>query len=187
MQGESSHNVIIKSTGEAVAIEDVYKKCYSLLFAKAFSMLGSQESAQDAVQEMFLRIWERTEPLVIKTSIEAYLMVAIHHDCIKLLTKEERERKKLKGYFFVLQTFEEPDELVMEHTTKQEALAILEQGRKTLSKNQQEVVHKCIEESKTYVQVAAEMNIARNTVQSHIERSLTKFRNLFRQKCGPSL
>ena len=187
MSGESPHNVIINSSGEAIAIEDVYKNCYRVLFAKAYSMLGGQERAQDAVQEMFLRIWERKEPLIIRTSIEAYLMVTIHNDCIKLLSKEERERKKLKGYIFILQNCEEPADLPLEQSTKQETLAILEQGRKTLSKNQQEVVHKCIEEDKTYCQAAEEMNITRNTVHSHIERSLAKFRNLFKQKCGPSL
>jgi RNA polymerase sigma-70 factor (ECF subfamily) len=186
MSGESPHTIIVKRTGEAIAIDEVYKRCYSILFAKAYSILGSQERANDAVQELFLRILERKKGLIIETSLEAYLMVMIHNDCLRLLTKDEYLRKKHKGYLFSIQQ-DEPEQLPLESSSRQDALKVIEEGKKQLSKNQQEVIKKCVEEDKSYRQVAEEMNIARNTVQSHIERAFSKFRNLFKEKCGPSL
>jgi RNA polymerase sigma-70 factor (ECF subfamily) len=190
MSCDPPYSAGVVRTNPPIAFEEMYKDNFDVLYSKAFSILRDESKAKDAVQELFLHIWEKKESLQIKISLLGYLLVSIHNNCIKMLTREERLKRKMEGYIFDLHLQQEQPELpgIHNNTTENNWMSTLYEARRRLSYNQELVIRKCYDEGKTYEQAAEEMNIKRNTVHSHIERSLAKFRSIFLNKnCGPSL
>lgn len=188
MAGRPHHTVFIFQ-GKEVPFEQVYKKTYKLLLAKARSLLDDVSQAEDAVQEVFMALWERKRIEVTGTSLEAYLMMSMHYKCLKLLNAEQRLHKKMQGYAYdlALQQSEHLPDCLKDSPVDDKKLHLLQLGRQSLSHNQEEVIRKCYDEEKSYEETAAEMNIKKNTLKSHLERSIAKFRDIFHEKCGTSL
>ena len=57
------------------------------LYLVAFRFLKRQEEAEDAVQEVFIRLWNRKDQLAEYNSIEALAVTAIKNFCIDQLRK----------------------------------------------------------------------------------------------------
>ena len=175
--------------GVDLTFEQVYKNNFDILYLKALTILDDGAKAKDTVQELFVHLWEKKDLIKIKSSIEAYLLISIHNNCIKALTKDQKEKKRLEGYIFNLIQEEAVNYIINteEYSAENNWIFALKGARNSLSYNQQQVIIKCFDEGKTYEQTAKEMNIKRNTVHSHIERSFSKFRKIFSEKCGPLL
>src|SRR5688572_9796668 len=58
---------------DEAAFEQVFKSNYKLLHAYAFTMLKDQTSAEEMVQNVFYKMWERSDNLTISSSVTAYL------------------------------------------------------------------------------------------------------------------
>jgi len=63
------------------------------LYTTAFRFLKRQEEAEDAVQEVFIRLWNRLDELDRYNSLEAFAVTTVKNYCIDLLRRE-----KLQGY-----------------------------------------------------------------------------------------
>lgn len=65
------------------------------LYRLALRLLGSQADAEDAVQEVFLKLWARREKLNEYRSIEAFAMVITKNLCFDKLKLKSRNQQEL--------------------------------------------------------------------------------------------
>lgn len=186
MSGELPTVTVIHFKGQTVPFEQIYITNFKRLLVKARSLLNDKAKAEDAVQELFVQLWERKSIEITGSSIEAYLMMSIHHRCCNLINKEQRDSKKMRQYAYSLLSQEPDFPTFLSHSPLDDNLRILELVKQKLSNNQQKVIRKCYEEDKTHKEAAAEMNIKPNTLKSHLERSFEKFKSFFQQKCATS-
>ncbi|WP_316839617.1 RNA polymerase sigma-70 factor [Pedobacter gandavensis] len=80
-----------------VEFELLFKTHYKALHAYAFVMLKEHELAEEMVQGMFMKFWEKRELLNIQSSLKAYLYKSIYHDCLNYL-KHEKIKFKHQEY-----------------------------------------------------------------------------------------
>ena len=59
------------------------------LYTTAFRFLKRQEEAEDAVQEVFIRLWNRLDELDRYNSLEAFAVTTVKNYCIDLLRREK--------------------------------------------------------------------------------------------------
>ena len=71
--------------GDADVFRQVFDTCYDGLCRYAFTFLRNMDEAEDTVQFMFMKLWERKETLTIKASVASYLYGAVYHRCINQL------------------------------------------------------------------------------------------------------
>jgi RNA polymerase sigma factor (sigma-70 family) len=70
------------------------------LFLHAFRFLRRQDEAEDAVQEVFIRLWNKREELEKYNSLEALAVTSVRNYCIdilrrrKIMTNEDQENHK---------------------------------------------------------------------------------------------
>lgn len=68
---------------------DIFKRLYLPFHAKlyriAFALVGNQEEAEDIVQEVYSRLWERREELAAVRNPEAYAITLVKHFCLDYL------------------------------------------------------------------------------------------------------
>ncbi|MFO7853031.1 MAG: RNA polymerase sigma factor [Bacteroidota bacterium] len=61
------------------------------LYRFAFRFLGSKEEAEDAVQEVFLKLWKMRDKLPEYDNIHAYAMTMMRNHCLDMLRKKKTE------------------------------------------------------------------------------------------------
>jgi RNA polymerase sigma-70 factor (ECF subfamily) len=69
--------------------EEVYKTFFKALHAYAHSILVDYEHAEEMVQQVFLKLWERKERIEINTSIQAYLYRSVYNESMNFLKHEK--------------------------------------------------------------------------------------------------
>lgn len=74
-----------------------------ILYGFAFRILRNQEEAEDAVQEVFIKLWKMGEKLDNYTSIEALSTTMIKNYCIDQIRKQKHnliDNEDIAGYHF---------------------------------------------------------------------------------------
>lgn len=69
--------------------EQVFKTYFKSLHAYAFNILKDSDEAEEVVQQVFFRLWERSGSLSIEGSVAAYLYRAVHNESLNLLKHEK--------------------------------------------------------------------------------------------------
>ncbi|MES2690239.1 MAG: RNA polymerase sigma-70 factor [Bacteroidota bacterium] len=76
--------------GDRVAYEQLFKQHYTALVRFARDIVRDTDTAEDLVQEVFVKIWERKESIYITTSLKAYLYMAVKNHCLNKLRVEQK-------------------------------------------------------------------------------------------------
>lgn len=79
---EQTGNTISLTGGSTIVFEKIFKEHFKGLHAYAYTMLKDEQAAEDVVQNMFLKLWEKKERIHIEKSIAAYLYRSVYNDCI---------------------------------------------------------------------------------------------------------
>ncbi len=75
------------------AFERLFTEWFGKLHTYAFSVLGNESRAEETVQTVFCRLWERKEQLQIHTSWKAYLYGSVYHECMDGFRREKNRRR----------------------------------------------------------------------------------------------
>ena len=77
---------------EAV-FEQLFKKHFRELHAYSFSLLKDWDVAEEIVQSLFLKLWEKNEWSHIQTSIKSYLYKSVYHDSLNYIRRQKVQLK----------------------------------------------------------------------------------------------
>lgn len=83
LENEAITNLLAKR--DESAFEQVFKKYFKNLHAYAFTILKDEDDAEEMVQQVFFKLWERTETISISGSVAAYLYRAVHNESLNHL------------------------------------------------------------------------------------------------------
>ena len=155
------------------AFEQVFKTHFKNLHAYAFTILNDEMVAEELVQNVFYKIWERPEKLSITGSIAAYLYRAVHNESLNHL-KHLKVRSKYQLHA-VHQMKNESD-----NASKKILLKELESK---LHRAMQELPEQCrtifqlsrFEELK-YREIAERLEISPKTVENQMGKALKLLR-----------
>ncbi|HEY0272383.1 MAG TPA: RNA polymerase sigma-70 factor [Chitinophaga sp.] len=73
-----------RSRGE-MEFEALFRRHFKNLYAYACSMLHDEVMAEEMVQNVFCKLWEKGADLRIQQSITAYLYRAVYHECLNYI------------------------------------------------------------------------------------------------------
>src|SRR2546429_7341760 len=82
--------------GNAAAFEGVFRTYYRRLCGVVYAYVGSAETAEEIVQELFLKIWRQRESLEITDSFQGYLFRAARNEALNHL-KHQRVELQWRG------------------------------------------------------------------------------------------
>ena len=80
------------SKRDEAAFEQVFKTHYKDLHAYAFTMLKDEDGAEEMVQKIFFKLWERSEHLSFSGPIAAYLYRAVHNESLNFIKHQKVKR-----------------------------------------------------------------------------------------------
>jgi RNA polymerase sigma-70 factor (family 1) len=76
---------------DSIGLELLFKRYYAQLVRFAKEILKNKDQAEDMVQEVFTKIWERREKLQINSQVKSYLYVAVKNHCFNQLKLNDRK------------------------------------------------------------------------------------------------
>ena len=173
-EAENRQNLLAEvATGDSKAFEELTKKYGNLIWSIARRYLSNQAEAEDAVQEIFLALWQSASRFDANKGSEITFIATIAR---RRLIDGLRKNNKHK----ILQSI---DDAISNDVFKQKsnletnaelslAIGILE----TLEKKDQELLSLSIYQGYSHVEIAKLLNLPLGTVKTKIRRNLMKIR-----------
>lgn len=72
---------------DSASFGNVFKTYFKSLYIYAHSILKDEVMAEEVVQQVFCKLWEKKEQLDVQTSIKSYLYRAVHNESINYLRR----------------------------------------------------------------------------------------------------
>lgn len=70
---------------------EMFDSYYVSLCRYAFRFVGSESIAEDIVSDLFVKMWENRDVIIIKGSVKSYLFQATHNRSLNYIEKVKRE------------------------------------------------------------------------------------------------
>lgn len=158
--------------GDTRAFEYFFKKYVDLLYAYAMGFCRDQETAEDVVQEAFVRFWTMREKITYSESIYGYLQRTVRNSCINQKVRQKVEDKYRQEVLLGgEESFHWEDDDALE-----ELRGVLLDAIDRLPEKCREIfVMSCVEGLK-YCEVSEKLGISINTVKTQVRFAYKKIR-----------
>jgi RNA polymerase sigma-70 factor, ECF subfamily len=173
----------IKS-GNEKAFEYLFKTYFDKLINYAKEILKNHDVAEEIVEDIFVKLWENRENVVIESSIQAYLYKSTYNACLNHFKHVKVENKyKLFFYNHIL-----PEKLNDQHHQYPLSDIITDEFDLLVQKAINNLPEKCKEifimsrhDELNNNEIAQKLKISVNTVKTQISRALNKLHALLKE------
>jgi RNA polymerase sigma-70 factor (ECF subfamily) len=149
------------------------------LYLVAFRFLKRQEEAEDAVQEVFMRLWNRLDELDKYNSLEAFAITTAKNYCIDVLRKEKSlVHENQDNHLYILNNEPSPYEILENNETSE----ILNRIIAGLPDNYRQIITLKEIDGLSYDEVAEITNQNINTLRVNLSRARKMIRNEFKKQ-----
>lgn len=155
--------------GSRTAFAEIYERYWSVLLSHAIKMLKDEEKAQDAVQDVFQMLWEKSPALNIHTSLSSFLYTSLRYRILDKLKRDKIEDR----FLTTLQTeIESGVSSTDDAMAEKEFARKIEEGLNMLPPKMRTVFELSRMNDYSYREISKELNLSENTVKKQISNSL---------------
>ena len=166
---------------ENIKFEDIYLSYFSKMKYFALEYVIREEDAENIVQDVFTELWEKKEMLSMHINLVAYLFTTVKNRCLNHLRHkaivQETATLIQEEYLITLRmnlnSLEAFDQNLF---SDQDIEKLITRALDTLSPKCREIFVMSKIEGKKQKQIAAELNISINTVETQIGIAYKKLR-----------
>ena len=158
---------------DETAFETVYKKYFQTLYAYALSIVKNEMMAEEIVQNVFYKIWEKASSLNFRSSLVAYLFRAIYNESLNHL-KHLKVRSENKLH--IIYRTDISDETASNKIQVKELELKLQSALNELPEQCRTVFQLSRFEELRYREIADKLQISIKTVENHMGKALKLLR-----------
>ena len=159
--------------GDAKAFEQVFKENYAALCGYARKYVYEIELAEEIVQSLFLKLWEKRETIAISTSLKSYLFRSVHNNCINHI-KHEKIKSKHHEHVNYYRRYNTADHSKFYREPDLEKR--INDAIESLPKQRKRVFKMSRQEGLKYREIAEKMGISIKTVEVQMGKALQLMR-----------
>lgn len=169
---EYSPESVVGSIIDEGAFEETFKSHFKALHAYACAILKDEDEAEEIVQNIFLKLWERRESIHIQTSLKAYLYQMVYRDSMNLIRHEKVKQKHQQ----ITKYQANNEQLHMDEGQDEELMRELKRALQTLPEKCRKVFLLSRYESLKYQEIAERLGVSVKTVETHMGKALKHLR-----------
>jgi len=161
--------------GDRIAFEEIFRRYYQDLYRFAVNFCGSSQLAEDQIQELFLKIWQRRESLADDVqAIRPYLWISLRRE---LIDEKRRVTRILTHPDHSADEFSlSIEEFIIRSEGKELQKRHLERAMELLTPRQQEVLFLKYHEGMTYDEIEEIMSISYQAARNYLSQALRTIR-----------
>lgn len=156
-------------TGDEMAFQEIYQRFWKKLYAVAYRKVGVKEVAEELIQDIFEKLWNKRESVIIE-NLDYYLFSAVKYSVINYIKSQITEQK----YFDQLKytdTIDTHNVFVINELSKE-----IEVGITALPAKTQEIFRLSRQEHLSVKEIAAKSQLSEKAVEYHITQALKSLR-----------
>lgn len=154
---------------EHSSFEVLFKSNFKRLYAYALTLLRDDSHAEEIVQNVFYKIWEKKGKIDIQTSVTAYLYRSVYNDCLNYL-----KHRKVKAAYALHTSLSQKSE--SDNATSKVQLSELQQKLDAALYDLPEQCRTIFQMSRfedlKYQEIAARLGISVKTVENQMGKAL---------------
>lgn len=179
-QDYSDNDILIESlkNGDEKAYNYLIDNYHHKLCVYANSLIRNIYNAEDIVQNVFVRIWERRGRLKPNHSIKSFLYKSVYNEFIDQYRKNQSLFTLEKTYFEVLNT------VVLEEDSESldRIITVVNKEIQNLPPKCKEVFMLSKHEGLTNIEIAEHLNVSIKTVEAQITKAFSILRSTMKEK-----
>ena len=166
----------VREEGDRQAFEKIFRTYYKRLHGFAYSYLMQKESAEDAVQSVFLNIWFQRETWDPPGTVKQYLFAAVRNEALNKIRHQHVVKDKEDE---VVQTFKnlKKQKFSDDEYNLKELEFQIEKGIEELHPRCRQIFLLNRRSGLTYTEIADYLDISINTVNTQMGRALESLRD----------
>jgi len=159
--------------GDKVAFESLFRSSYVSLVKYARTLLKDQDTSEEIVQDLFVRLWQERDSVRIESSFNGYLFRAVHNRCLHYIEHRKVVQRHAEQTITGLADHsEDPAEILHYKDLQRQVAAILER----LPERCGRIFCMSRFEGLKYSEIAEKLSVSIKTVEASMGRALREFR-----------
>lgn len=158
--------------GNEKAFEIIFNKYYRSLCLFSKQLLNDDELAEETVQDVFVKIWEKRLSITIDTSLQQYLFRAVRNHCFNQLQHNKIKNRYAEKVLKDSETEIKSEEYFLEPDLKNK----IEEAINSLPPKRKEIFRLSREEGLKYKEIADQLGISVKTVEAQMGLALKYLR-----------
>jgi len=159
------------------SFEQLFRQYYSVLCSYAYRFVNDSDTAEEIVQDLFYKLWEKKDELQINTSVKSYLYSAVHNRCLKFIEHHHVETR-YKNYYLLHES--EVDNEPQNYTNLLELQGIIDNTLESLPEKCSKIFKLNRFDGLKYYEIAEKLSISVKTVEANMGRALKMLRKNLR-------
>ena len=157
--------------------KELFLSEYGRMYKAAYILLGDEDDAKDAVQDVFARLWAGTIPLR-EESTRTFLLTCVRNRCLNFIAQHQSQQKAIQQLTEETADSGRHDEEIIEAVNRY----IDEQ----LTPQTSRIIRMHYDEELSYKDISGKLGISLSAVNKHIVQGLRKLRSTFNSPPPPS-
>jgi RNA polymerase sigma-70 factor (ECF subfamily) len=164
--------------GDRKAFSALYDASGPKLFGILLRILKNRQEAEDALQDVFVKVWRRADRFNREAgSAETWLAAVARNHAIDALRARRPEASSIDEAYDLAGPDPDPEKLAL---LRSEGMRI-HRCMQTLESDRRDAVRKAYVEGRSYQELADHYNVPLNTMRTWLRRSLLKLRECLGQ------
>lgn len=164
--------IALLATDSEYAFAIIFDRYRPRVYRAALAFLKNASAAEEVVQEVFLRVWQKRKELGQVNYLNSFIRTIAHNLMVDLFRKSVLERQYIKAMETENSTIDDTDHRVRTG----ESLTLLQDAIAALPDRQRAVYEMARIQGYSQDKIAAELSISKNTVKVHMNAALRSIR-----------
>jgi len=160
------------------AFNILFERYWKKLYQTALARLNDDVEAQDLIQEIFIKIWQRRKDLEIHTSLEHYLQRSVRLSVISHFRSKKNSDIQLQDALDRINVLESAIHSLTEYVELEKTLEVAVNGMPETLRN----VYLLRSENLSVKQIASRLGLADQTVKNYIAEVTRRLRITIAEK-----
>jgi RNA polymerase sigma-70 factor (ECF subfamily) len=165
--------------GDTGQFESLFRSSYVSMVRYAKRLVKDNDTAEEIVQDLFFRLWQDKEKIIIESSLNGYLFRAVHNRCLhwidhnKVVERHAREASSREA-----EGTENPTDAIYYKELQLKIAIIIER----LPERCGRIFCMNRFEGLKYSEIAKKLSVSIKTVEADMGRALREFRKALKEK-----
>jgi RNA polymerase sigma-70 factor (ECF subfamily) len=170
---DDGHLLQLLRQGNKDAFTCIYERYHKMLYALSYRYLKSQAVAEDAVQHVFVKLWEHHADIIVVANLRNYLYSMTKNYILNYI---RNEHSAVAHNYQIAQVAGTVEDNLFETIERKELMALFYQAIELLPAQKKEICLLKMEDRLSNQEIADKMRLSVNTVKTHYAQAIKLLR-----------